>query len=651
MAKEIILKKLHLKNFKGIKELQIDFNSKVTNIYGDNATGKTTIFDAFTWLLFDKDSQDRAAFEIKTLNESGEVIHGLEHEVTGEIYVNGKKSILTKVFKEKWTKKKGEAERTLTGHETLYYIDEVPVKQSEYKDFVNSLINENIFKLITNPLYFSLNMKWQDRRNIIIDIVGDISVDSVINYKSDLKAIEEFLIDKDIDTLKKSIAARKKRLNEDIKAIPYRIDELNKSKQELDFETLEFQKRGIIAAIKTVEEKLMDNSKVNEELLKEKENLYKLKSKKVDIEHKADEEKYKPLQDAKYRLNQINRDLIAANQNLSIEQNMHDNCLNLIEQIKKDIESLRLKWYEANNQELIFDENEFICPVCKRPFEADDIEAKRKNMQDNFNLNKSKLLSQINADGIALKEKLKKYETDLQIFKEHIFSITIEIENLNSKKKDLELFINNFIPTDTLSDNFEYQELKKQINEIEIKLSKPQQQEIEASNLKLKKSQLEKELEEVNKKLAYKEQNERLSVRIKELMDEEKLLAQQIANIEKQEYLCEVFIKAKVELLENSINSKFKYVNFKLFNTLVNGSIEECCEALINGVPFSSANTASQINAGLDIINALSKYYQVAAPIFIDNRESVNNLIETDSQVINLIVSKDKTLRIEGEVM
>ncbi|WP_231701773.1 ATP-binding protein [Crassaminicella thermophila] len=303
----INIKSLRLKNFKGIKDMSIDFG-RITNIYGENATGKTTIADAFTWLLFDKDSKDRTAFDIKTLDKSGNVIHGLEHEVTGVLNVDGTDITLSKIYKEKWTRKRGQAESQFTGHETLYSIDDVPVKKSEYQKKINEIINENIFKLITSPLYFSTKMKWQDRRNVLLEIIGDITSERIVNYKADLRPLEQLLGDKDIDTLKKSISAKKKRLNDEIKSIPYRIDELNNSIQELDFEALEFRKRGVAAGIKNIDEMLLDRSKVNEEFLKEKDKLYKLKSKLKDIEYKVKSEAEEPLKQLNSELREAEKE-------------------------------------------------------------------------------------------------------------------------------------------------------------------------------------------------------------------------------------------------------------------------------------------------------------------------------------------------------
>lgn len=646
MAKEIILRSLKLKNFKGIKDINIDFH-KTTNIYGENAAGKTTIFDAFTWLLFDKDSQDRANFEIKTLDSTGEPIHGQDHEVEGVLYISGKVLMLGKVFREKWTKKRGDAEKQFTGHETLYYIDEVPVKKSEFQDTIKGIIDESIFKFITNPLYFSTNLKWQDRRKVLMDIIGDISIENVINYKNDLRPLERLLGGKDIDAFKRSISARRKKLNDDIKAIPFRIDELSNSIQDLDFDALEFQRRFIIGSMKQLEDRMLDSSKANDEILKKKEEIYKLKGELQRLKYQIEADRDKPKRELETKILKLENELHRENMGLENIKNNISIYASNIEEIEKTINNLREKWHATNTEELIINEDDFMCPTCKRLFEADDIEAKKQEMQENFNLDKAKKLVSIRQDGKENADKLKnekellaKLENDKADRAEYI---NILNDRLNRLKEELSSYTVNL----NIEDVPEYKEIKAQIETLESEIVQPAAGN-ELMNLRDKKSELQRELDEINKKLALKDQNEKFRARIQELIQEEKELAQQIAKLEGQEYLCEEFIKTKVELLESSINSKFKYVSFKLFETQVNGGLNETCEALIKGVPYSNANSASQINAGLDIINALSQYYEVQAPIFIDNRESVNELIDTEAQIINLIVSKDKNLRVEG---
>ncbi|WP_246637650.1 recombinase RecF [Crassaminicella profunda] len=631
----IQIKSLYLRNFKGLKNVTINFG-KETDILGENATGKTTIADAFTWLLFDKDSKDRTTFDIKTLDREGQVIHGLEHEVTGVLNIDGKDIILSKIYKEKWTKKRGQAQKQMTGHETLYSIDEVPVKKKEYVEKIGSFINENIFKLITSPLYFSTKMKWEDRRKVLLEIIGDITDDRIINYKADLKPLEQLLGDKDIDIFKKSVSAKKKKLNDEIKSIPYRIDELNNSIQEQDFEALEFRKKGIVAGIKTVEDKLLDSSKVNEELLKEQQKLYDFKTKLKDMEYEAKQEALKPLKKLNDELQEIRFELNSKQNEVVYKEREIKKIEEDIQREEGQKEALRKEWFAENDKQLEFSEDEFICPTCKRPLEPNDVENKKQEMLDNFNQSKAKNLEKITTKGQEKNKVIEDLRNRLSSI--DLENLKTEANELKSKSDALKSKIDNFETIVDLEKNQEYQEVLKQIKELEEKLSAPVEMNREIEELKSKKITLERELEETNGQLAYKDQNEKMKARMKELQEREKQLAQQIAEIEGQEYLCEEFVKTKVELLESSINSKFKYVSFKLFDTQVNGGLVERCEALIDGVPFSNANTAAQINAGLDIINALSDHYSVQAPIFIDNRESVNELIECNSQIVNLLV-------------
>jgi hypothetical protein len=715
---KIKLEKLILKNFKGIKDLTLSFED-YTNIKGDNATGKTSIFDAFIWLLFDKDSADRQSFDIKTLDCNNEVIHGLEHQVSGTLKVNGKALNLTKIFKEKWTKKKGEAERLLTGHETLYYIEEVPVKQGEYKAKVNSLIDENIFKLITNTLYFSVNMKWQDRRKVLIDIIGDIAPDTVLCHNIKLKKLGDQLLNREVEDIKKSIAAIKRKLNEEIRSIPYRINELNNSIVELDYEALEVKKLNIEASISSLEDKLLDRYKVYEEALKEKDRLYLLKAQLKDMEYTLNLEAERPAIKLKEALSEVEKEIFSLEN--AIDKYSFTIQAKDIEakSLEEEMNQLRKKIEEINQESFFMTEEECVCPTCLRALEQEAIKVKREQMQENFNKDKLSRVAGINKVGKLKSEKVKSLNLQVMDTRRVLESCKVRLQEKQIYSKDINESLRGYKASFSLEENMEYQKLLKEISTLEEKLQEndtckleEKLQENEARNLegklqenetstlegkfkgsktctlesklkedeistlkgifkgnkactlegnleenkayhneilelKNKKSLLNEDLEAVNKQLSTKEHNERTKTRIQELTEEERALAKQIADLENQEFLCVEFIKTKVELLEGSINNKFKFVTFKLFNTLVNGAVEDCCEALINGVPFGSANKASQINAGLDIINALSKHYEVQAPIFIDNRESINEILDCDAQIINLIVNTDKDLVVE----
>lgn len=647
MSKVIILNQLKLKNFKNAKNELIEFRL-ITNIYGDNGTGKTTVFDAFMWLLFGKDSHNISKFDVQPLDEQGNVIHMLDTEVEGILNVDGKDVTLKKVLKEKWVKKRGETDSELKGTETINYINELPSKQNDYKDYISSIIDENIFKLITNPLYFSTVLSWQERRKALMDIIGNIDDGQVINYNSDLKPLEVLLQDDDIETLKAKVKASIKKLKKDKEDIPARVDELTRTiKSDIDFDALDINRRGITAGIKDLDAEIADGSKIGENVLKEKNRLYELKGKLRDMEYEASSK-------AKEPLNKLRNDLYRVQSDLNSEKYKLTSAERNNEVIKKEIDSLtsrnndlRDKWHEEDIKVLEFNEDEFICPTCKRPFDEADIEIKKQEMQENFNRGKAEALKKINDEGVKNAKGIDELNKQLENSKTEEYKTSIS--SLEKQCNDLHQQIDNYSPEINYLDIPGYKDIFDEANALEAKLQQPVAENPALEHLKKRRAELELELKEVDSKLAYKQTNENANKRIEELKADEKKLAQKIADLEKQEYLTEQFTKTKVELLESSIDKKFHYVTFKLFETQVNGGLVECCEVLVNGVPFSTnLNSGAKINAGLDIINALCDYYQVNAPIWLDNKETVTKTIPVESQVINLIVSEpDKNLRVE----
>lgn len=655
---KIILKSLTLKNFKGIKDLQIDF-SKVTNIYGENATGKTTIVDSFMWLLFGKDSKDRKDFDIKTLDPSGEPLHGLEHSVTGVLEIDGSDLKLQRIYKEKWSKPTGKAEQELKSHTTDYYLNDIPVKQKEYNEKINELLNEDIFKLVTSPLYFS-NLNWKKQREILLDIIGDVDDETVLNYNSKLKKLDGVLKD-GIDNYLKRVKSTLQKLKKNQETYPVRIDECNNQIVSDDFTDIEIEKRNVLNQIEQIDSQIADKSKINDYKLEISNELFSLKS---DYNSKLNNAKLssfnekrkleKELSEMNYKLQDVKHDISLSER--SSKQFILDieNCSKSIDNKETEVEKLRKKFIDIREEQLEIDENKFICPMCKRPLDADDIEYKKAEMLQNFNEDKAKRLEETRAKGktynsiIAdLKANIEKYQSKLDDNEVYIKTLRDQERDLVSLIERKQTEIDNFVLPEPKFDGME--EMQKTIEKVQEKLNSSTT--VDNSELLEKKKELTVTLSSLNNKLAKQDNNVRLKARISELEKEEKEVANKIAQLEGEVFLGEEFIKTKVEILESSINKKFKgAVQFKLFKQLVNGGLEETCEATVNGVPFSNANTASQINAGLSIIDTLCEHYNITAPIFIDNREAINNIVLIDSQIINLRVSKDKNLRIEEEL-
>ncbi len=647
----IELKKLELLNFKGIKELTIEFG-KETNIFGRNETGKTTVFDSFTWLLFGKDSANRSDFNIKTLDKNGEFIHGLDHQVTGILLVGGKKVILRRLLKENWVKKRGSAEAIFSGNTTEYFINEEPKKEKDYKEYINSLIDENVFKLLTNPMHFNVNTSWQDRRKILLQIVGDVSDEEVINNSKKLKDLPGLLNGNSIDSFKAIIASKKKKLNEQLKAIPIRIDEINRNlpvlAEGVDYELLEKERASIKGELNVVESQLESQQRIADDFIKRQSELSIKKNRLKDLELQIEKDSMKALNDMNIKLIELGykKDNLERKikQDAEIIAKNQDEIQKLQDEMQKYRDEYKVVFEEPFNEP---DKENFVCPTCKQDLPKEDIERQISEMLANYKSNKLKRLEEISNQGKWRKAKVEQLQDESDSLNIAIQNNEAELAKLDEEIKATQVVLNaeknKELNVDYRS-NTEYAALEDEIKKIEKNLLPVNQD----GRVRQKREELQDRLQEINTVLSNKQVIEDSKLRIKELEDEERIFSQQIAELEGQEFLAEEFIKAKVSMLENKINNTFKYVTFKMFDIQINGGITETCQALIKGVPFADANNAAKYNAGIDIINALSKFYGTTAPVFIDNREGIIELIETDSQIINLIVSKeDKVLRVE----
>ena len=641
------LTKLELLNFKGLKAFTINFNGDVI-IRGDNATGKTTVFDSVCWLLFGKDSLDRADFEIKTL-DGGEPIHKVNHEVTGTFTLDEGGTVeLKRVYREKYSSPRG-GEVTMTGHTTDYFVDGVPKKEKEYKEIVNSLVDENIFKLITNPLYFNETYSWQNRRKLLLEMCGDISDEDVIAEYSELKALTDILSGHSVDDHRKVVASKKAAINKELDMIPVRIDEALRGKPTIDtprdvliqeislatttLETLEADKALLVnghavvdtrAELRDVQRRLMARES---ELQMEYKKQSALKSNEYDMVVSELNNLSSKVENTKHRLDTSNRD---------------------IQLIESTINELMHQRQQVNEDVFVMDIDEN-CPTCGQKLPAEQIQAAREKAETNFNLRKSKRLEEIN-QSIELKQQ------DIENIEKRNASLE-SVETLEALIKAKELVKQTItdeigqLTAPVLEDDSIYADLKAEEFMLQMKLDESNTDHSEEiadidnriATTKEHRFNLETELNKY-------EEAKRIDTRVAELETQQAELATEKSKLDEAAYLMDEFIKAKVNMLEDVINSRFKLARFKMFNVMLNGNVEECCETTYKGVPYRSMNNAARINVGLDIINALTSYFKVNAPVFIDNAEAVTEFVPVNSQTIKLIVDESEPQLVVKEV-
>jgi exonuclease SbcC len=676
----IQLKKLIITNFKGIHKFECVLNH-ITNVFGDNATGKTTIFDAFLWLFFGKNSEDAAKFEIKPLDKSNRFIKDIEAEVSAVIQADDVEIIAKKVLRQKWVKKRGEPIPVYQGDENIYYWNDVPLKESEFKVKIAQIVDENIFKLITNPFYFN-SLNWEKRRNILIEIAGEINnndvFDAIITPASKLQFDElrkALAAAKSIDEFKRELAAKKKKVKDEAESIPSRIDEVRRGMPEpLDFKAIREQ----IAASKQEQQELVDivnnevkrreleNKKGSDLLLEYNRQVNERQQKVFSIKTRMQNIEFELKQQARDAGGKIEAEIKSLAGSIADKQLDADRYIRSVQQFNADVDekenqlqALRNKYADEDALQLDFNDNEFNCPACKQQLPLTDIDAKKEELTANFNRNKKLNLDRIINQANDIKKELEILKTRIANGNASIQALNEEVKILQTKlqetqqkalapKKDIVAIV-----ADLIYNHAEYKQLVDELSATEaIVLTKPEFAPLPVNDeLKEKASIISNAIAELQKELNKEDQINKANERIKELELQETTLAQQLSELEGTEFAIMQFTKAKVDAIEKRINGKFKVVKFKMFTTQVNGGEAECCETLVPGVsglvPFSDANNAARINAGIDIINTLCERYKVHAPIFLDNRESVTKIIETDSQVVNLIVSEaDKKLRV-----
>lgn len=619
--KKIELKYLKLSYFKGVEEIEINFD-KITNIYGDNATGKTTIFDAYSWLLFGKDSANNSNFNIKTIKSNGEVPN-VDHVVEGLLTVDGKDLLLKKVYKEIWTKKRGSTDAVFSGHTTDYYINDVPVKEKDYKDRIASIVDEETFKLISNPRYFSIDLDKKARRAILLKLATEIKSEDIIMDYPMLNDLPLFQYS--IEEIVAMNKATMKKANEELKALPIRIDELQNSIKEYDFTALDVNKRGTQAGIDKLDKEISSGDS-SEELKRLNEEITELTKGRIKLISEVDDRNLQLKADYEKALKEAEKYKAAREYDIKEYTRLIDSTKRVIEKGENELKTLREIYINISAQIYEGDSN---CPYCGGELPAHMID----EAVDKFNMHKSEKLK----DTIESAENLKKFieETKPQYdkFSDGLKKVLDELEELTV----VEPVYENYPDAITHIDN--------RINAIRAEIDTFKT--TDNAELKTRRDKLRADLQEIDAKLAYKEVNESAMAKIKQYKFDERSLATVYTNSERMIYLADEYNRIKAEMTQKDIKTKFKYVEWKLFETQINGGINEVCEATVDGVPYSDVNNAGKINAGLDIINTLSEFYGVSAPIFVDNAESVNELIKTKSQVIRLVVSTDKELRVE----
>ena len=651
MNKEVFLKKLILKNFKKVQDLTVTFTDKETFICGDNGTCKTTMVDAFYWLLFGKDSTNRADsnFNIKTLDKDGKPILRLIHSVTGVLSVNGREIELQRNYVEKWGS--GVNAEILQNHATEFYLNGVKLKtKKEYDSEVAAIMPEEVFRMVTNPFFFP-SMKATDQKAMLMDMAGNVSDEEVAALKPDFLELLSNITGRSLEQYGKEIAAKKSAIKDELKGIPLRIDSVRDAMPEAeDWVALDAEIANKKEKLADIDNQIADKSKQVEAVLdgkvKIQQNINTKKLKRSERENEIKQSLNSSRNEVQTKISNLSYQITTKTGEIERKNNEANYIQAEIEQLDKDMAVLRVQYGKVDEERLQYPEGAFVCPTCKRPLEVEDIQAKQEELQAQFNQGKSFRLKEIQTKG---KQKAARKE---DLTKKHSVIIS-DVVNLENEKTLLEQQVNDLkgnLPEqqnaqNVISSDKIWISLCNEIEDLENQL-KIEAKPIDTTELKEAKAILSDAIDELNKRIGRRSTIERSEKVIADLENKRDQNNQALSELERIESITLDFQKAKDNKLMEKINGMFSLVSFSFISERLNGNENITCMCTVDGVPFPDLNNAMKINAGLDIINAICRSKGISAPIFIDNRESVNELIPTVSQIINLVVSKDKKLTI-----
>ena len=643
---------LKLQNFMGIRDFTLDAQGEDVAVYADNGVGKTTIFSAFTWLLRDKDSQNRKDFELKTIGPDGRAFSGLEHSVEGVFELEGGRKIaLKKIYKEVWTRKRGAPKASFSGHTTDHFIDGVPMEKKYYQDQIKTLVpDEEVFMLLTNPRYFNDQLHWEKRRQVLLEVCGDVTTEEVVEVNPELAKLPGLLEGRSIDDYRKVLASRQREVNNSLKQIPVRIDEVARALPDLEGidKTAHENAINLIGSIVEDKDTRWRNLVSGGGAAELRTQIAGVKADMAELKNSLIAEHQQAQAPASDRRREINSAIKALDESIrDIKDHIARNEM-LKEPIVERIEIARKDWHTADARvfEYTPDEN---CPTCGQSLPADQVEAAREKALQNFNLEKARVLTDISERGKHYKSALVSHDTKLAEAADQLQAAETELSELMREWETLPVE-STAAPVDLEADP-EYKALTDKLKGLEgqlVTLDATRGGQISALQAEI--AEMKQKLRESEAEMAKFERHAQGLKRIEELKAQERELAAEFEGLEAEQHLLDQFTRAKVNLLDAKINEHFELARFKMFDENINGGLEPTCETLYNNVPWGGGlNNGAQLNVGVDIINTLADHYKFYPPIIVDNAESVTKLIPAKGQLIKLLVSEqDKSLRVEN---
>lgn len=636
---------LSLENFKCHEHLEIRFDGKDANIYGENAAGKSSIYDGLTWLLFGKDSHGKKDFDIKPLTLEGHVKdHAAITTVEAVLQVDDIERKLKRTYYEIWSTKRGSAEATFDGHSSDYFVDDVPCKKNEFTRRVGEIIDEGVFRLLTSITYFAAELPWQERRAALFNVAAVATDEEILASDARFAPLTTAMGGVMLDDYRKKLEVQRKGLNRVRTDTPVRLDECKKTVAGLsgiDFSALERQRAEALDKLAQVQRDLEQaehdggRTDLQNRLASIRNELGRLANE--NAAHRLAQQQAQGADEAA----PIRQSLSA----IWAQENRRQGDLEYLRKRQKtlddEVAACRIRWDSINKEQF----QGGACPTCGQPLPQGKLEASKAAFEQDKFRRKSEAVEAANQAKTALEgilEDIVKLEQESAGSQKQAEALTAQLQQLErapkAEIKDIEGYA------------VRQAELAAQAAELQGDLDGLDKQS--AARRKVLRDALadvDRELDRLSGELSKKTALEYANTRMEELRAQAAAASDELNRVDGMLFLCEEFMRYKAKFIEESINRRFSLVRFRLFREQINGGLEDCCDVTVDGIPYATGlNSGAKVNAGIDIINTLSRHYSAQVPLFVDNAESVTQLTQADTQVIRLVVSEsDKELRYE----
>ena len=651
---EIKFKKIRIRNFRGLVSFDANLEGRSVRISGANGLGKSSVADAITWVLFGKDSRRRTAFPIDPVDDAGRIIHNLDVSVELEMLIDGQPTTLRRRRQEKWVQKRGMTTEQLDGHQTTCYIDGRPLPSSDFSSHVDTIVKEELFRALTTPDYFpSLPMDQQYR--LLVKIVGTRTLAEIAAKDEEALKVVDELGQRSLDQYRQGLSYDLQRTRKELELIPVRLSEVQGFIEQVkakgaDGKTAQRHAKGIEEKLRQVTQEIdsmagvvrAENARHNDQ----RAYIQQLRQQRDAIEDRIEK------QNREART--LHQSLVCkAKEELEATEERHTaakTMLGLHERRLKDLEQqlidFRRRWEEVERLSFSWNAEEAVCPTCGQPLPQDQADQKRVEAEMRFNERKMQQQDALDEEGKKLAASKQRLQDLSAAAREEMATAERLMPEARERLSKAEA---EPIEQADYHDAADWQRLSGEIDQRmkELEQTTQAQEPPQLAALRTEEQAYRKELRLLQQTIDRSKQIDEYVRREKELQKWRTTLSGDVARMQTRLEAAERLQLMEANDLQKRVNDLFPSVRFRLNRELLNGREVGHCELSVDGVPYSGLSTSERINAGLELINALARHYNIVAPIVIDNAEAVNKVAPTLGQQILLEVSPAKKLSVE----